>query len=77
MCNPQDTVAFSCVDPTEALVRLLLFSPLAAHGANVALNYEPGDSFNDYCNGDRWKRVQEALPVGASALAYVLFFLRD
>ena len=74
MCNPQDTVSFSFVDPTEALVRLLLFSPLAANSANVALNYEPGESFNDYCNGDRWKRVQEALPVGASALACVIFF---
>ena len=73
MCNPQDTVDFSFIDPTEALVRLLLLSPLAARRENVVLNYEPSESFSDYCNGDRWKRVQEALPDGASALTCVIF----
>jgi len=74
MCNPQETVDFTFNDPTEALVRLLLLSPLAARRENIALNYETSESFSDYCNGDRWKRVQEALPEGASALTCVIFF---
>ena len=41
---------------------------------NVVLNYDPSESFSDYCNGGRWKRVQEALPDGASALTCVIVF---
>ena len=52
----------------------MLLSPLAARRENVVLNYEPSESFSDFCNGDRWKRVQEALPDGASALTCVIFF---
>ena len=74
MTDPMESVTFEFVDPTEALARLLLFSPLAAVRANLALNYEAGDTYDDFCNGDRWKRVQAALPAGASALTCTIFF---
>ena len=74
MADPMDSVTFKFVDPTEALARLLLFSPLAAVRENLALNYEAGDTYDDFCNGDRWKRVQAALPAGASALTCTIFF---
>jgi len=74
MAQPMESVTFQFVDPTEALVRLLLFSPLAAVRENLALHYEGGDTYDDFCNGDRWKRIQGALPAGASALTSTIFF---
>ena len=74
MAESMESVTFEFVDSTEALARLLLFSPLAAVRENLALNYEGGDTYDDFCNGDRWKRVQAALPAGASALTCTIFF---
>ena len=36
MSEPQSTVTFEFVDPTEALIRLLLFFPLAAQEESLA-----------------------------------------
>ena len=75
MVAPQGTVKFSFMDPTAALVRLLLCSPLAQDVANMAFHPEPDSrNYDDFCNGEKWARIQRALPVGAAALPAVLFF---
>ena len=74
MSEPKATVTFEFVDPTEALIRLLLFSPLAAQEENLALSYEAGDTYDDFCTGDRWGRAQREIPEGASVLTCVIFF---
>ena len=41
------------------------------------MNFFPatgGESYDDYCNGERWARVQNAIPAGTAALMCVLFF---
>ncbi len=35
MINPVDEIVFSFIDPTEALVRLLVMSPLAGVSSNT------------------------------------------
>ena len=74
MCEPKSHIHFHFVDPTEALTRLLISSPLAANPANMVFAPEASDILEDYCNGARWERVQRALPQGAAALTAVLFF---
>jgi hypothetical protein len=74
MTDPKDTIVMEFVDPTEALVRLLTCSPLCADKANVAFFPEESDYYDDYCTGDRMRRIHEALPAGCAALSGVLFF---
>ena len=74
MCQPADFVTFNFTNPTEALVRLLTCSPLAEDMKNLALYPEPSDELDDYCNGGRMSRIQDALPPGSAALTGVLFF---
>ena len=72
MSDPIENIRMEFVDPTEALVRLLVSSPLAADPANLALFPEDSPVLEDYCHGDRWHRVQSALPPGAAALTCTL-----
>ena len=74
MCQPQSNVTFRFTNPTEAMVRLLACSPLAADAKNLALFPEDSDVLDDYCNGGRMKRIHNALPHGSAALTAVLFF---
>ena len=37
MTKPQESIVFKFFDPTEILVRLLMFSPVAGHNDNLAL----------------------------------------
>ena len=74
MCAATKKIVFKFTDPTEALVRLLTCSPLAANQENMAFSPEESDQWDDYCNGNRWARIQDALPVGAACLPAILFF---
>ena len=63
------------VDPTEALVRLLIAGPLAADPGNLQFfPNEGGLHHDDYADGERMARIQAALPSGSAALTSVLFF---
>jgi len=74
MCAPESEVRFRFTDPTEALVRLLTCSPLAADPNNMAFFPEESDVLEDYCHGARLARIHAALPPGAAALTAILFF---
>jgi len=73
MDRPQKTIDFTFTDPVDALMRLLLMSPLAADARNLAFFPEEGP-LADYCNGDRLRRIHAALPPGSVALTCTLFF---
>ena len=73
MCYPATKVHMTFHNPVDALLRLLLLSPLAADPRNLSFTHEEGP-LADYCNGDRMKRVQAALPPGAFALTGIIFF---
>ena len=74
MSVPATSVKFQFEDPTEALVRLLVFSPLAADAKNLAFFPEASTELSDYCHDARLQRVQTTLPSGAAALTCILFF---
>ena len=73
MTRPADSAAFTFTDPVDALLRLLLLSPMGADARNLAFFPEPGD-LSDYCNGARMQRVHDSLPRGAAALTCAIFF---
>jgi len=56
---PSSSVRFTFTDPVEACLRLLLLGPLGADARNLAFFPEEGE-LNDYCNGDRLKRIHAA-----------------
>jgi hypothetical protein len=74
MAVPQEQIEFRFYDPTEVLIRLLLFSPVAGRDDNLALFPQSGDDLKDFCDGDRLRRIHNSLPKGAAALTAVIFF---
>jgi len=74
MSRPKPTVEFTFTDPTDALVRMLLLGPLAAHDTNLSFFPREGDYLADYHDGERLRRICNELPSGAAPLTSVLFF---
>ena len=74
MSRPVPSVTFKFIDPTDALVRLLLLSPLAANEDNLSLFPKEGLYLADFHDGERMRRIHEELPKGAVALTSVPFF---
>lgn len=70
--DAQTTVSFQCEDIILTMIRLLLFNPFNSE-ENVQLLYEDSDYYDDYCNGERWKRVLGACKSGSLALFFTLF----
>ena len=68
MARPAKTVTFQFIDPTDALVRLSLLSPLAANEDNLSLIPRDGSYYADFHDGERMRRIHEELPAGAVAL---------
>jgi hypothetical protein len=53
---------------------MLHFNPLAAEPDNLCFTYEESDVYDDFCNGDRMKRIQESIPKGSGQLNAVMYF---
>ena len=73
MSNPVDAIHFDFVGHVEMLVRLLLCSPLASDEKNICLEHEAPVNYAGFCNGDRWKRIQDKLPQVSHALTCIIF----
>jgi hypothetical protein len=54
----QKTITFQYTDPIHAMVSMLHFNPLAADEENLCFTYEKSRYYDDFCNGDRMKRIQ-------------------
>ena len=68
-------LTFKFLDPVECLIRLLTVGPLSANMDNLAFAPRRNYGFyEDFIDGDRVKRIYEALRPGESALTSVLFF---
>jgi hypothetical protein len=50
------------------------FSELQADPENLRLRASDSEWLEDYCDGERYRRIQEALPEGTCALTSILFF---
>ncbi len=68
-------LTFKFLDPVECLIRLLTVGPLSANMDNLAFAPKRNHAFyEDFVDGERVKRIYDALRPGASALTNVLFF---
>ena len=67
-------VTFQYTDPVDVLVGMLHFNETAADWDNLCFTYEASDVYDDFCNGDRVKRIQEFIPAGAAQLNAVMYF---
>ena len=74
MTTPAATVKFDFLDPTDVLARLLIMSPLAADPQNLSFFPRNTPDYDDFCDGERLHRIQDALPTGSAALTSILFF---
>ena len=74
LSRPLAEVTFTHVNPTEALVRMLITGPLADDPANMAFFPRNTATYDDFCDGERLGRIQAAIPLGTAALTSVLFF---
>ncbi len=45
-----------------------------ANPTNIVLNAREQEWLDDFTDGERYKRIQNAIPRGASALTFILFF---
>jgi hypothetical protein len=70
--DPLSVVAFNCEDVMLTIIRLLVLNPFNDK-ENVMLDYEESGFYNDYCTGERWKRVIADLKEGRYALFFTLF----
>ena len=53
-----DEVVFSYTNPIHALISMLHFNSLASDWDNLCFTYEESDKYDDFCNGDRVRRIQ-------------------
>ncbi len=68
-------LTFKFLDPVECLIRLLTVGPLSANMDNLAFAPRRNYGFyEDFVDGERLKRIYDALRPGTSALTSVLFF---
>jgi hypothetical protein len=74
MYEPTLTLTFRFLDPVHCLIRLLMQGPLSSDPTNLALFPQENTHYSDFANGEKLKRIYNALPVGSAALTSVLFF---
>ena len=54
----EEYVTFHYADPIHALVNMLHFNTLSADPDNMCFVYEEQPFLDDFCNGDRVRRIQ-------------------
>ena len=74
MSTPTSEIIFEFFDPTDALCILATMSPLAADTNNLQLCARDSGWYEDFCDGERMHRVENALPYGSAALSSIIFF---
>ena len=69
----QTHIAFEFECPILEMVRVAMFSRTCQNMDNVALSYEDNDGhLDDFCNGDRYKRIAADMSPGGAILGAVL-----
>ena len=74
LADPSQThIAFEFECPITAMIRVAMFSRTCKSWDNVAFTYEENDGYlDDFCNGDRYKRIAENMSPGGAILGAVL-----
>ncbi len=74
MSKLTNEIIFEFFDPTDALCIMATMSPLASDRNNLQLFARDSDWYEDFCDGERMHRVENALPYGSAALSSIIFF---
>ena len=74
LADPSQThVGFEFECPVTEMIRVAMFSRTCKSWENVALTYEDNDGYlDDFCNGDRYKRIAANISPGGAILGAVL-----
>jgi hypothetical protein len=69
----QSHVAFEFECPVTEMIRVAMFSRTCKNWKNVAFTYEDNNGFlDDFCNGDRYKRIAASISNGGAILGAIL-----
>ena len=74
MSQPTSALQFRFLNPVAALMRLLTRGPLSGDPDNLSLFPREHPYYEDFCDGEKLKRIYSALPAGTAALTSILFF---
>jgi hypothetical protein len=74
LADPSQThIGFEFECPITEMMKVAMFSKTCKDWDNVALSYEDNDGhLDDFCNGDRYKRISQAISPGGAILGCVL-----
>ncbi len=61
-------------NPCELLIRMLTMGPLSAQPSVLALFPVESEYLDDFCHGDKMKRIFAAIPRNTSCLSSILYF---
>ena len=69
----QSHIEFQFECPITEMIRIAMFSATCQNLKNVAFSYEDNNgNLDDFCNGERYKRIAAAMPHGGAILGAVL-----
>ena len=68
------TITWEFWNPCDLLIRMLTMGPLSAISSAFALNPVESEYLDDFCHGEKMKRICAALPRNTSPLSCILFF---
>ena len=74
LADPSQThIGFEFECPITEMIRVAMFSKTCKSWDNVALSYESNEGYlDDFCNGDRYKRISKDLSPGGAILGAIL-----
>ena len=72
--EPLPSITWTFWNPIEVLVRLLTMGPLAAIPSAFALSPVESEYLDDFCHGEKMKRIYNAVPRNTCVLSSILFF---
>jgi hypothetical protein len=74
LADPSQThITFEFECPITEMIRVAMFSKTCKKWEIVALSYEDNNGYlDDFCNGDRYKRIAKSMSPGGAILGAVL-----
>jgi hypothetical protein len=72
--EPMETLTWEFWNPCEILIRMATMGPLSANPKAFALFPVESMHLDDFCHGEKMKRIFNAIPQDTCALSAILFF---
>ena len=72
--EPMETLTWEFWNPCEILIRMATMGPLSANPKAFALFPVESMHLDDFCHGEKMKRIFNAIPLDTCALSAILFF---